>query len=116
MINEKLEDLLKEQTKSYILCKKLGICDRLLRKYINEYNRQYPTRERLIVSDRNGYFLTTNQKLIRNYAFNLIRHALSELNGAKAIHKHQEEKDNLKLLQEEENLLDIVMKMGDLNG
>ena len=35
MINEKLEDLLKEQTKSYILCKKLGICDRLLRKYIN---------------------------------------------------------------------------------
>ena len=116
MINEKLEDLLKEQTKSYILCKKLGICDRLLRKYINEYNRQYPSRERLIVSDRNGYFLTTNQKLIRNYAFNLIRHALSELNGAKAILKHQEEKDNIKIIEEEENLLDIVMKLGELDG
>ena len=41
---------------------------------------------------------------------------ISAINVTFAFYLIKNEKDNLKLLQEEENLLDIVMKLGELDG
>lgn len=112
-INDKqIREVLEEKSLSRDICSKLNINDRQWREVVNRFNSQYDKKERLIVSDNKGYELTTNKKLIKAYAIRLIKHSLSELKNAKTILKTLSEKDQLKILDDEEtDLVDIAMKM-----
>jgi len=111
MKDKDIRKLLTEQKKSKDICKQLGISDREWRFIVQEYNSQYENKERLIVSDYNGYQLTTNKNIIKRYALNRIRHALSELNAAKKILKVLSSKNQLKLIDDEQDLVDVCMKV-----
>lgn len=116
MINPEVEEMLRVRTKSKDICEKLNTYERRWRREVKKYNKEYSKRERLITSNRYGYILTTDPKLIRKYAFDLIHHALSELNDAKEILKIESQKGNVSLLPEEQQLADVVMKFGELYG
>lgn len=112
MTDKEIRNLLKDnQLKSYEICSKLNICDREWRKIVHDYNEQYDKRERLIVSDSNGYELTTNKKLIKGYAIRLLHHGLSELKTAKNILKTLSNKNQLKLMEDEVDIVDLAMKL-----
>jgi len=111
MKDSEIRELLTGQMKSNDICKALNINDRKWRSIVKEYNDGFETRERLIVADRDGYELTTNKKLIKAYAFKLIKNALSELNNARRILKVLENKNQLKLIDDEVDLVDICMKI-----
>ena len=116
MINPEVEEMLRVRTKSKDICEKLNTHERRWRREVKKYNRGYAQRERIITSNRHGYILTTDPKLIRKYAFSLIHHAVSELNDAKEILKIESQKGNISLLPEEQQLVDVVMKFGDMDG
>lgn len=111
MKDKEIREILKDKKKTYEICSKLGISDREWRRVVKEYNDGFETRERLIVSDKDGYEITTNKKLIKRYAIKLINHALSELLDAKHILKVLKDKDQLKLIDDEPDLVDICMKL-----
>lgn len=115
MISEKqIRKVLSEKKKTADICKELNIAGRTWREIVKEYNDQYGSKERLIVSDIDGYELTTNRKLIANYAFKRIKHGLSELKNGKNILKILSEKNQLKISgldKEDTDLIDAVMKM-----
>jgi len=111
MNDKDIRKVLNEKKKSYQITKELNISDRQWRKEVKEFNSQFDNRERLIVSDYLGYELTTNKKLIKGYAIRLINHALSELNDAKKILKVLDDKNQLKLIDDEIDLVDIAMKV-----
>ena len=115
MISDKeIRKVLCDKKISAEISRELNISDRQWRKIVNEYNNNYEKQERLIVSDKDGYELTTNKKLIMAYAFKRIRHGLSELSNGKKILKLLSEKNQLKLKgldKENTDLIDTVMKM-----
>lgn len=114
MIADKvLIQVLHDKKLSSEICSIFNISGREWRRVVNEYNSQYEQKERLIVSDHEGYELTTNKKLIMAYAFKRIRHGLSELRNGQRILRSLSEKNQLKLkgLDEDElDLIDVVMK------
>lgn len=112
MTDKEIRNVLKDKRlKAYQICKKLNISDREWRSIVHDYNDQYDTRERLIVSDSKGYAITTNKKLIKAYAVKLIRHGLSELKTGKKILKTLSDKNQLHLIEDEVDIVDLAMKM-----
>ena len=116
MIKPEKEEKQHVRTKSKEYREKLNTHERRWRREVKKYNRGYAQRERIITSNRHGYILTTDPKLIRKYAFSLIHHAVSELNDAKEILKIESQKGNISLLPEEQQLVDVVMKFGEMDG
>lgn len=111
MTDRQIRNLLSKKIKSKDICKKARISDRSWRLIVHEYNDQYDKRERLIVSDRDGYELTTNKKLIKAYAIRLLHHAFSEMKTAKTILKTLSEKNQLKLMDDEVDIVDLALKL-----
>ncbi len=114
MTDKEIREVLQGKKVSSEICAKLNISGREWRRIVNEYNQNYDEKERLIVSDCDGYELTTNRKLIMAYAFKRIRHGMSELKNGKRILRALADKNQLKLKgvdKDDIDLVDVVMKM-----
>lgn len=115
MITDKeIRRVLSEKKEGSQIARELGISQRSWRRIVREYNDQFEAKERLIISDQEGYELTASKKLIAAYALQRISHAVSELKNGKKILKALSEKNQLKIKgfeKEDVDLIDTVMKM-----
>ena len=92
---------------------KLGIIidAREWRRFVRTYNNGYENRERFIVSDVNGYILTTKKDAIKASAIKRIKTGASMIRNAKADLDELGGKRQLSLLKEEADIYDLASKL-----
>lgn len=110
---KQITDVLKKHSKSKDISNALAICDREWRAVVNNFNQDFENQERLIISNNQGYRMTTNKKEIKAYAFRLIHHSLSELRNAKRILDALSSKNQITFFDEEENIHDLISKLDE---
>lgn len=117
MINDKLlRKILKEQKKTDDILIELHLNGiqmngRTWRRFVRQFNNDFDKHDRYIASNKHGYYLTSNKKMITKTISNKYKNALSMLKNAKKDFENLSKKDQLSLLKEDPDIYDLITKM-----
>lgn len=113
-----LRQILSEQKKTSDILYELSanginVSGRAWRTFVRNYNNEYDQHDRYIASDNRGYYLTTSKKKIGSTVRNKLKCGLSMVKNAKEDLKNLSMKDQLSLLEDEPDLMDLYIRMGE---
>jgi len=112
----KAPEIVKELKNKGVYAKNLKVLNRNFRRSVAEYNRFYGSGERefFLAHSNKGYKLTSDPKEIAASLLDDRKRGLKLLNRYYSGMKALSEKDQITLLQGEEDLFEIVSKLGEI--